>query len=102
LGVNGWEAPLSNKNSSQKPSPRGSNIIYNHKASFNQGSNVIENIMLNDSKLPNLRTKGANAVGEKSLERTNANVISRKELIKKEYNRILETKLPNILNMMNH
>jgi hypothetical protein len=62
---------------------------------------VIDNILLNDSKLPNLRNKGAPA-REKSLERTNANVISRKELIKKEYNKILETKLPNILNMMNH
>lgn len=40
-------------------------------------------------------------MGEKSLERNNS-VFSRRELIKKEYNRIMETKLPNILNMMNN
>jgi hypothetical protein len=29
-------------------------------------------------------------------------VFSRKDLIKKEYNKIIETKLPNILQLMNH
>ncbi|MFS8160246.1 MAG: hypothetical protein ACMG6E_08575 [Candidatus Roizmanbacteria bacterium] len=29
-------------------------------------------------------------------------MFSRKELIKKEYNRIIENKLPNILSLMNH
>lgn len=48
-----------------------------------------------DNRLPNLK-----AVGEKSLERNNS-VFSRKELIKKEYNKIIETRLPNILNLMN-
>ena len=35
-----------------------------------------------------------------SLERNNS-VITRQEMIKKEYSRIIETRLPNILNLMN-
>lgn len=38
---------------------------------------------------------------EKSLERNNS-VFSRRDLIKKEYNKIIETRLPNILNLMNN
>jgi hypothetical protein len=37
---------------------------------------------------------------EKSLER-NPSVLSRKELIKQEYNLLLETRLPNIMQLMN-
>jgi len=40
-------------------------------------------------------------VGERSLERNNS-VFSRKELIKKEYNKIMDQRLPNILSLMNH
>ena len=43
--------------------------------------------------LPNLK--------QKSLERNNS-VFSRRDLIKKEYNKIMEHKLPNILNLMNN
>ena len=39
--------------------------------------------------------------GEKSLDRNNS-VFNRKELIKKEYNRIMDQRLPNILSLMNH
>ncbi len=37
---------------------------------------------------------------QRSLERNNS-VISRKDLIKKEYNKIMEQRLPNILCLMN-
>jgi hypothetical protein len=37
---------------------------------------------------------------ERSLER-NPSVLSRKELIKQEYNLLLETRLPNIMQLMN-
>jgi hypothetical protein len=37
---------------------------------------------------------------ERSLER-NSSVLSRKELIKQEYNLLLETRLPNIMQLMN-
>lgn len=39
--------------------------------------------------------------GEKSLERNNS-VFNRKDLIKKEYNKIMDQRLPNILSLMNH
>lgn len=39
-------------------------------------------------------------VGERSLERNNS-VFSRKDLIKKEYNKIMDQRLPNILSLMN-
>jgi hypothetical protein len=83
---NGWE-PKSNKNSSSKPSPKG----FQHKLSFLNNVESSTNI----DKLPNLR-----AQGEKSLERNNS-VFNRKDLIKQEYNKIIETRLPNILNLMN-
>jgi len=38
---------------------------------------------------------------EKSLERNNS-VFSRRDLIKKEYNKIIENRLPNILSLMNN
>lgn len=47
--------------------------------------------------MPNLRSQGP---GERSLERNNS-VFSRKELIKKEYAKIIETRLPNIMSLMN-
>lgn len=37
---------------------------------------------------------------QRSLERNNS-VISRKDIIKKEYNKIMEQRLPNILSLMN-
>ena len=37
-----------------------------------------------------------NQTGQRSLER-NPSVLSRKELIKQEYNLLLETRLPNIM-----
>jgi hypothetical protein len=40
------------------------------------------------------------AAPERSLER-NPSVLSRKELIKQEYNLLLETRLPNIMHLMN-
>jgi len=40
------------------------------------------------------------ANGERSLER-NPSVLSRKELIKQECNLLLETRLPNIMQLMN-
>lgn len=39
-------------------------------------------------------------MGERSLERNNS-VFSRKDLIKKEYNKIMDQRLPNILSLMN-
>ena len=40
------------------------------------------------------------AAPDRSLER-NPSVLSRKELIKQEYNLLLETRLPNIMHLMN-
>lgn len=41
--------------------------------------------------------------GERSLERNNNSVFSRKDLIKKEYNKIMDQRLPNILSLItNH
>lgn len=56
----------------------------------------IQNSLSSEQKLPNLKHKR-----EKSLERNNS-VFSRRELIKKEYNKIIETRLPNILSLMNN
>lgn len=39
--------------------------------------------------------------GERSLDRNNS-VINRKELMKKEYNKIIDSRLPNILSLMNN
>jgi hypothetical protein len=39
-------------------------------------------------------------IGEKSLERNNNSVFSRKDLIKKEYNKIMDQRLPNILSLI--
>jgi hypothetical protein len=41
------------------------------------------------------------AKGERSLDRNNS-VINRKELMKKEYNKIIDSRLPNILSLMNN
>ena len=46
----------------------------------------------------NLNSNVANA--DRSLER-NSSVLSRKELIKQEYNHLLETRLPSIMQLMN-
>lgn len=43
---------------------------------------------------------GQGLAPERSLER-NPSVLSRKELIKQEYNLLLETRLPNIMHLMN-
>jgi hypothetical protein len=47
-----------------------------------------------------LKLLGGDINSSKQMERNNS-VFSRKELIKKEYNRIIETRLPNILQLMN-
>lgn len=55
----------------------------------------IQNVLSSEQKLPNLKSHQ-----ERSLERNNS-VFNRKDLIKKEYTKIIETRLPNILSLMN-
>ena len=86
VGNNALE-PSSNKNSCSNLSPRG----FHHQGSFTNMESS------NQERLPVL--KGTQEE-KHSLERNNS-VITRQELIKKEYSRIIETRLPNILNLMN-
>jgi hypothetical protein len=54
----------------------------------------VHHAVSSDHRLPNLKHS------EPSLERNNS-VFNRKDLIKKEYNKVIETRLPNILHLMN-
>ncbi|CDW78642.1 UNKNOWN [Stylonychia lemnae] len=89
----GYDMKL-HRNNSLKQSPKSNKMAGQiNDLSVNQG---IQNALCSDKKLPNLKHKK-----EKSLERNNS-VFNRRDLIKQEYNRVIETRLPNILSLMSN